>query len=607
MYRGEQVQEWIKWSRESLSETGDYPMLNVAEITGTSCPWQEGIYSDFTDSDKGSRDKLLTLFENHLSRDPADVSSRFTALNLHYALSTHANDDSEMQTYYDVTGVDHEDVREDFARNLAYLVRLLPVENCADWRTIRWEICNACAIRDWGRARQLHDRLEALDLREPAERQVLRGQFNFLVAFGSKTGWDFDPQYWEPKLYDSELYGYLDREGNLAPEFFLFIWGIGLARKRKEDEKEIPLDEANRDRISDAANDFEKGLSKCPDLSPAYRSMLAGCYFAKGDFANAAKNYEQVLVDSNSKFSVIEDFKIDIFKCIANSYRLAGETEKARDALKRCAAEFPSAAGIYKELAEYQAQEVEYRLAYESLKKEYERDPAFGENWLVSTLLALGSVGPDSEQIATRVERHLDSNPQLYEGIKSLLNAHWPSLDDLTPEAQGKWISGSCMTLTFPVDELLRLQMAQAAVIQFGTAVELELKSKVFGKFRDEVSRSPDLRSLVKNKRSWGEDERFFQFLVSKRPRVTLGQMHHFLKDSQDSEREIWRKFNRWVREKRLPLLKTKNLRVLGKISRIHNRAKHGESISKENAVNMPNLCRDFLSALLPSPKHGTS
>ena len=157
---------------------------------------------------------------------------------------------------------------------------------------------------------------------------------------------------WEPKLYDSELYGYLDREGNIAPEFFLFIRGIGLARKRKEDEKEITLDEAERDRISDAANDFDKGLSKCPDLSPAYRSMLAGCYFAKGDFANAAKNYEQVLVDSNSKFSVIEDFKIEIFKCIANSYRLAGETEKARDALKRCAAEFPSAAGIYKELAE---------------------------------------------------------------------------------------------------------------------------------------------------------------------------------------------------------------------------------------------------------------
>ncbi|MXZ55180.1 MAG: hypothetical protein F4Z14_03315, partial [Gammaproteobacteria bacterium] len=182
MYPRERVQEWIQWSRESLPETGDYPMLNVAEIKGTTCPWQEEIYSDFRKSDRESREKLLTLFENHLSRDPADVSSRFTALNLHYALSTHANDDPEMNTYYEVTGVDPEDVREGFAKNLAYLVRLLPVENCTDWRTIRWEICNACAIRDWGRARQLHDRLEVHGLLEPAERQILRGQFNFFVA-----------------------------------------------------------------------------------------------------------------------------------------------------------------------------------------------------------------------------------------------------------------------------------------------------------------------------------------------------------------------------------------------------------------------------------------
>ena len=594
MYRSEQVQEWIQWSRESLPETGDYPMLYVAEIKGTTCPWQEEIYSDFTYSDKGSREKLLTLFENHLSRDPTDVSGRFTALNLHYALSTHANDDSEMQTYYDVTGVDHEDVREDFARNLAYLVRLLPVENCADWRTIRWEICNACAIRDWGRARQLYDRLEALDLREPAERQVLRGQFNFLVAFGSKTGWDFDPQYWEPKLYDSELYGYLDREGNLAPEFFLFIWGIGLARKRKEDEKEIPLDEANRDRISDAANDFEKGLSKCPDLSPAYRSMLAGCYFAKGDFANAAKNYEQVLVDSNSKFSVIEDFKIDIFKCIANSYRLAGETEKARDALKRCAAEFPSAAGIYKELAEYQAQEVEYRLAYESLKKEYERDPAFGENWLVSTSLALGSVGHNSEQLDTLAERGLNSNPQLSEGLRSLVNAHWPSVDDLTPDARRKWIYGSYLILGPQVDSLMHQSHAEAVAIQFGTAVELELKSQVFGKFREHLSRSPDLHSLVGKERSWGK-EKFCQFLVNRKP-MTLGEMHHVLKDCRNPKRELWIKFKRWVQENRRPLLK--NLWMLERILDIHNGAKHPGSISKEKAESMPGLCRDFLSEL---------
>ena len=613
MYPRKQVQEWIKWSRESLPETGDYPMLDVAKIKGTECPWQQNIYSDFPNSDKGSRQQLLTLFENHLSRDPADVSSRFTALNLHYALSTHANDDSEMKGHYDFMGVDHEDVREDFAKNLAYLVRLLPVDNCRDWRTIRWEICNACAIRDWGRARQLYDRLEALDLLELAERQILRSQFNFFVVFGSKKHWDFDPLFWEPKLYYSKPDDSLDWKG-ISHQFMLYFLGLNLGRKLEEDKKEITLDEAERDRISDAANDFDKGLSKRPDLSPAYRSMLAGCYFAKGDFGNAAKNYERVLEDRNSKIFDAEFSKIEIFKCIANSYQLAGETEKAKDTLKRCADEYPTAKGIYKELAKFQAQATHFREACESLTKECERDPTFGEDWLVSTLLVLGSVGRDSEQIATRVERYLSSNPHLSEGLGSLLKAHWPSMDDLTPEAQGKWICGSCMILTSRVDELLRPQMAQAAATQFGTAVELELKSKVFGKFRDYVSRSSDLHSLVGKKNSWGKDEPFCQFLVSeKRMRLTLGQMHYVLKAcrkftgprpcsaervarSPTMKRDVLKKFNRWVQMNRLPLLK--NLWVLGEICDIQNRAKHGESISKENAERMPDLCREFLSEL---------
>ena len=593
MYRREQVQEWIQWSRESLPETGDYPMLDVAEIKGTDCPWQKNIYSDFQDSDKGSRDKLLALFENYLSRDPADVSGRFTALNLHYAFSTFANDNSELKNYFDVTGVHHEDIREDFANNLAYLVRLLPVENCTDSRTIRWEICNACAARDWGRARQLHDRLEALDLLEPAERQVLRGQFNFLVAFGSRTGWDFDPRYWEPRLYDSEFYGFLDPEGNIAPEFMLFMWGFGVARKRKEDEKEITLDEPERDRISDAANDFEKGLSKHPDFSPAYRSMLAGCYFAKGDFRKAAKNYQRVVEDSSSAILAQEIITI-MYECIAASYQLAGETEKAQDALERCANEFPSAKGIYKELARIQAQATDFESAYESLTKERERDPAFGENWLVSTSLALGSVGHNSEQLDTLAERGLNSNPQLSEGLRSLVNAHWPSVDDLTPDARRKWIYGSYLILGPQVDLLMQQSHAEAVAIQFGTAVELELKSQVFGKFREHLSRSHDLRSLVGKERSW-EKEKFCQFLVNRKP-MTLGEMHHVLKDCRNSKRELWTIFRRWLQKTRRPLLN--NLWMLKRILDVHNGVKHPGNISIEKAESMPGLCRDFLSEL---------
>ena len=186
------------------------------------------------------------------------------------------------------------------------------------------------------------------------------------------------------------------------------------------------------------------------------------------------------------------------------------------------------------------------------------------------------------------------------------MSAHWPSVDNLTPEAQVKWISGSWMILNPPVDVPMRQSQAQAAAHQFGTAVELELKSMVFEKFRDCVSQCSGLRSLVENKSSWGEDEKFFKFLVSQPPmKMPLGQMHRAFEDCKKSKGELLRKFNRWVQENRPALLK--NLWVLKKICNIHNPAKHDGSIPIANAERMPHLCRKFLSALLSSPQRRTS
>ena len=62
---------------------------------------------------------------------------------------------------------------------------------------------------------------------------------------------------------------------------------------------------------------------------------------------------------------------------------------------------------------------------------------------------------------------------------------------------------------------------------------------------------------------------------------MPLGQMHRALKDCENSKPEIWRKFNRWVRMNRRPLLKDKIRLALGEICGIHNRAKHDERFQK--------------------------
>ena len=630
----ERVQEWIEWSRQNLPETEHCPELDVTEIKGAECPWWswESLYyrgsfgeGFFEESNREERDEFLILFEDQLSRDPGDVSIRFTALNFHCRLLFHY--DSNVKGFCDAVGINCEEGRKHVAKNLAYLVRLLPVDACTDWRAIRWEICNAYYIRDWERAGRLYDRLVALDLDVPnqAERHLLWGQFHFLRVLGPKINPKFDLQSWKLGLYDS--YDRLHIRKEIDDSVILLFMGlvpqVTTTIFRKNPKEQITLDDAERDRIcdaahdlrkglckpwtstlrivertDDAANDLDKGLTNRADIRwPAYCSMLAGCYFATGDFDNAAKNYEQALVGCERDFR-----QCLIYQSIATSYQQAGDTEKAKDALKQCADKFPNAKGIYKELARIQAQETDYHSAYESLTKELERDPTFGEDWLVSTALALGAVGRSSEQIATHVESHLRSNPQISASLESLLRVHWPSVDHLTDKAREKWIGGSYIILNLPVDVRMNRVQAGAAAPLFATAVELELKAKVFEKFRDHVSRSSELRSLAKQESSFDECKLFCRFLAG--GKMTLGQMHYVLRDCRDSKRDILRRFNHWVQKNR-PLL-LKKLRVLEKIYGIRGPAVHG-SISKEDAERMPHLCRDFLSELLPSPQHETS
>ena len=157
------------------------------------------------------------------------------------------------------------------------------------------------------------------------------------------------------------------------------------------------------------------------------------------------------------------------------------------------------------------------------------------------------------------------------------------------------------MILNPPVDELLHRQLAQAAATQFGTAVELELKSTVFGEIRHYVNQCSGLRSLVKCKKPWAKDERFFKFLVSQDPmKMSLGEMHRAFRDCKKSKRDILIKFNRWVQKNRPTLLN--NLWMLGKICDIHNGAKHDGRMSIKDAARMPVWCRDFLSKLTPRP-----
>jgi len=82
--------------------------------------------------------------ENVLSRDPEDLATRFVSLNVYWRLMTFRDTEDGDES--------HEPERKAFSDRLAFLVRLRDASPDLGLVDIRWEIVNACAIRDFERA-----------------------------------------------------------------------------------------------------------------------------------------------------------------------------------------------------------------------------------------------------------------------------------------------------------------------------------------------------------------------------------------------------------------------------------------------------------------------
>ena len=80
-------------------------------------------------------------------------------------------------------------------QHLARFVRLKEVDNIVNAKLARWEIVNACAVRDWSRTEELLDLLIKLGAISKLEQRALKGQMDLwsIVALGDKAQRE-DPQ-----------------------------------------------------------------------------------------------------------------------------------------------------------------------------------------------------------------------------------------------------------------------------------------------------------------------------------------------------------------------------------------------------------------------------
>jgi hypothetical protein len=148
-----------------------------------------------------------------------------------------------------------------FVADFKLFVGAKPVDAITAWPSVCWEINNSRLIQDWKRTLDLFDQAEELKLKQPWEINLLRGQFNFVVAFKQT----------ELMTILSPCCAWTSDLGNVYV-------GMGACKREDLNGGGDSAKLIDRDRIRDASHHLEKALSQNPELSSVY-SILGKCQF----------------------------------------------------------------------------------------------------------------------------------------------------------------------------------------------------------------------------------------------------------------------------------------------------------------------------------------
>ncbi len=574
-------QSWVEWTRGRLPSGGDCPgiasieWLREVSRGEESPPWCHDVSSYYEDWDSEHDPEVVGQLVHECLAQRDDIAVRFTALTYLYELSHY---EYESYSYLREDAL-FSGIREKFAADFALLVRAESPEELTDWRFIRWEILNSCLIADWDRVRKLYDRAESLQLIDRSDLFLLRAQFNFLVAFGEDES--LKDLYWKPKIYnltDLNLQG-------------LCLLGFGLCAR----ENFPSSDRLDLERLRCACHDLARALDKRSDLPP-YRSMLAGCYSALGELHTAAKHYEQLLIETQLP-DFADKVRPAIHRSTAISYTRAEEFKKAIDRYERLLVEVPEEKGVYLRIAELYAKQDNIEAASKALRKEFDQDTSADNDWRLSTILKFGEVLTDANAQDDKLKEFFRSNPERTQFAELLLREYWPSFGNLTELTRQEWCIGTTLLHSRWKEPSFSHVYLRKAAGAFATAVEVELKSRIFARFREKFQSTKDAVTLLERRPAKDELKVLYRYL-RRDDRITLGQMCDVMFLCRKPQEEILKWFSAMLQEMGISV--DKLLKLLPRVVRFRNPAIHpGLSATEDEWLGASKLCRDLLEALI--------
>lgn len=587
----ENLASWIEWSRDQMSQWNTLPDIRTAADT----PWFEHIFEIFEEHDP---DEVQEVCRGAIDRNTTDPAARFTTLSILHDLFT-----LQVGRIYEGDIGLLEDLLEEAAQYERYfreLVLGVRIDQLDDWSRIQWELTNSFVAKDMDLLGRLLNRAAQLQAMADADLHALGGQARFALAFEAeleacargdpasaarRAGLDsvkpvlqgvIESGTVRNLLWDSQL---LDGQG--VGSCFCFLASTSFSIKTTQKEFDL---------ISDGANELKKAFSRRTALPGVYRSMLARCYYGLKEWGPAAENYALAL--ESEKQSEASNWRYLLYLSIAASYRSAGEIDKAIESLEGCAQEFPGRKDLHLEVAELQALRGNYSAVYEHLEQEKLSDPGFGEDWRFSTILALGGIGEMLNREAGLREKLIQAHPVIAQAINSIVAEYWPGFGALGEEARKEFEWGSFLFhYCRHLQKDLESQSLGWSAVAFAKAVEVELKERVFARFREHAL------SHGGKQQQPSQEERVLQDYVSGKPALTLGQMKYVLEKGGRAKGGILRALHKWVQDHYPKLTHPLLLTKLGYLAELRSTGVHGEPNIRE-ASKAPQHCRALLDAL---------
>jgi hypothetical protein len=169
------------------------------------------------------------------------------------------------------------------------------------------------------------------------------------------------------------------------------------------------------------------------------------------------------------------------------------------------------------------------------LRPEAEQEPGY------KLALALGAIAAENLDLDRVTRETLKSRPELEKLLNLLWSDVWRTYDKMSEEARGIWRFASVQTYYNASDlPTLAPRYRQTGAEKFAKAVEIELRTRVFEKFKTEIKGNDRLKVTAEQSRKDQRAGPFAEFLV-KKGKLTLGQMKALLSEAGRGRDELSR------------------------------------------------------------------